>query len=101
MIELAKKHPDWELGFGDEVWWSRLSQSQMHAWSDGDPLRLEQLQAEKTDPDPKAIAWCGTTPLGTPRKKCGNGLGRTFCQRQAIRRCAPTSLPLAGQKSLA
>ena len=62
LLEKARKHPDWELGFLDEVWWSRLSQPQMHAWSDGNPLRLQQLPADKTDLDPKAIAcsglWC-------------------------------------------
>ncbi len=31
----------------------------MHAWSDGNPLRLQQLPADKSDPDPKAIACYG------------------------------------------
>jgi hypothetical protein len=26
LIALAATHPDWALGFADEVWWSRLAQ---------------------------------------------------------------------------
>jgi len=59
LIQLARRAPDWELGFFDEVWWSRLSQPQMHTWSDGNPLRLEQLRADKTDLEPKALAGYG------------------------------------------
>lgn len=59
VIEKARIHSDWELGFLDEVWWSRLSQPQMHTWSDANPRSLEQLRADKTDPDPKAIACYG------------------------------------------
>lgn len=59
LLEKARKHPDWELGFLDEVWWSRLSQPQMHSWSDGSPLRLQQLPVDKNDPDKKALACYG------------------------------------------
>lgn len=59
LIEKARKRPDWELGFLDEVWWSRLSQPQMHTWSNGGPLRLAQLPADKDDPDKKALACYG------------------------------------------
>lgn len=31
----------------------------MHTWSDGNPLRLQQLPADKSDPDPKVIACYG------------------------------------------
>ena len=43
----------------DEVWWSRLSQPQMHSWRDGNPLRLQQLPVDKDDPDQKALACYG------------------------------------------
>jgi transposase len=60
LLEKARSHPDWELGFLDEVWWSRFSQPQMQAWSAGSPLRLEQLPAaDKDDPDKKASACYG------------------------------------------
>ena len=59
LLEQVRKRSDWELGFLDEVWWSRLSQPQMHTWSDGSPLRLEQLTATKDDPDKKALACYG------------------------------------------
>ena len=62
LIQLCRRHPDWELGFLDQVWWSRLSQPQMHSWVEESPLRLYPHPADKTDPDPKAIAcyglWC-------------------------------------------
>jgi hypothetical protein len=59
-LSLAQRHPDWVLGFADETWWSRLARPQLHAWrgSEG-PLRLQQLQAQKDDPDPKALCCYG------------------------------------------
>jgi hypothetical protein len=47
------------LGFQDEVWWSRLARPGMHAWSDGDPMRLRELEVDKEDRDPKALACYG------------------------------------------
>jgi transposase len=47
------------LGFQDEVWWSRLARPAMHAWTDGGPLRLRELEAGKEDRDPKALACYG------------------------------------------
>ena len=53
-------HPDWVLGFQDEVWWSRLAQPSLHTWTDGsDPLHLVERVADKADPEPKAIACYG------------------------------------------
>lgn len=56
---MAENNPDIALGFEDEVWWSREAQPQMHAWSDGDPLRLLEKQVPPKDPDAKAIACYG------------------------------------------
>jgi hypothetical protein len=47
------------LGYEDEVWFSRLAQPNLHAWTDDKPLRLIQKEADKTDPDPVAIACYG------------------------------------------
>lgn len=53
-------HPDWVLGFADEVWWSRLAQPNLHTWaSNGDALRLVEKSLARTDPDPKALACYG------------------------------------------
>ena len=53
-------HPDWALGFEDEVWWSRLAQPARHAWAEPDrPLRLVEQTVAKDDPDPKALACYG------------------------------------------
>ncbi len=50
----------WEIGYMDEVWWSRVSQPNLHSWSEQDkPLRLQKLNKEKDDPDPKALACYG------------------------------------------
>lgn len=60
MIELARAHPEWALGFQDETWWSRLAQPSLSAWADGDhPLRLVEQTVAKADPDPKALACYG------------------------------------------
>jgi hypothetical protein len=60
LIALAAAHPEWALGFADDVWWSRLLQPQLHAWVEGDqPLRLVEQAVAKDDPDPKAVAGYG------------------------------------------
>ena len=61
LIRLAAAHPDWLLGFADEVWWSRLARPALHAWQDDDhPVRLvEQTVARGADPDPQALACYG------------------------------------------
>ncbi len=60
LIRLAKAHPDWLLGFEDEVWWSRLARPALHAWQDADqPLRLVEQAVAPDDPDPKALACYG------------------------------------------
>jgi hypothetical protein len=47
------------LGDLDETWWSRLAQPAVHAWTDGEPLRLVEFSAPRTDPDPKALCCYG------------------------------------------
>src|SRR5487761_90410 len=60
LIALAKAHPDWALGFADEVWWSRLAQPHLHAWTAEDqPVRLVEQALAPDDPDPKALACYG------------------------------------------
>jgi transposase len=56
---LADAHPDWVLGYLDETWWSRLKQATLCAWTADKPLRLLQVEAEKADADPKALACYG------------------------------------------
>jgi DDE superfamily endonuclease len=53
-------HAEYVLGFQDEVWWSRISQPTLHAWSDQDSgLRLMEQTTKKDDPEPKALACYG------------------------------------------
>ena len=53
-------HPPWALGFGDEVWWSRLAQPDQHGWTDGEaPHKLQELTPRTDDPEPKALACYG------------------------------------------
>lgn len=50
----------WEVGYLDEVWWSRVSQPNMHSWCEPkEPLRLQELSVDKNDSDPKALACYG------------------------------------------
>jgi hypothetical protein len=59
-MALAQAHPDWALGFADEVWWSRLAQPHLRAWAESDqPLRLIEQAVAADDPDPKALACYG------------------------------------------
>jgi len=63
-MRLADQHPDWVLGFEDEVWWSRISQPSTHAWAAGQPLRLLEQTVATGDPDPKALAAYGLLVQG-------------------------------------
>jgi DDE superfamily endonuclease len=52
--------PTWALGFGDEVWWSRLAQPAQQAWTDAAAThKLQELSRPTDDPDPKALACYG------------------------------------------
>ena len=61
LIRLADRHPDWALGFQDEVWWSRTAQPALSSWAaeDDRPLRLVERAVAKDDEDPKAVACSG------------------------------------------
>jgi transposase len=58
-MRLAAAHPEFVLGFEDEVWFSRLAQPNLHTWTDTSALRLVEKEADKTDPEPKALACYG------------------------------------------
>jgi len=55
---LAQTHPEWALGFADEVWWSRVAQPAVHAWTATEqPWRLVEQTVAKHEP--KALACYG------------------------------------------
>ena len=51
--------PTLALGCQDEVWWSRLAQPSMSAWTADKPLRLVEHEPPKADTDRKALACYG------------------------------------------
>jgi len=58
LIRRAQTHPEWALGFADEVWWSRVAQPRVRAWTPtGEPLRVVAQAAAKDEP--KALACYG------------------------------------------
>jgi hypothetical protein len=58
LIRLAQTHPTWTLGFADEVWWSRVAQPAVRAWTaTGRPLRFVEQPVAKDAP--KAVACYG------------------------------------------
>ena len=59
LIRLAAHHPEWVLGFEDEVWWSRVAQPTLHAWTAGPPMKIQLLTSDASDPDPDAVACYG------------------------------------------
>jgi hypothetical protein len=57
---LAAQHPAYVVGFQDEVWWSRVTQPSLHAWTQGaGSLHLVEQTVAANDPDPKALACYG------------------------------------------
>ena len=59
LIRLSAQHPEWVLGFEDEVWWSRVAQPLLHAWTAGPPMKVQLLTSDASDPDPNAVACYG------------------------------------------
>jgi DDE superfamily endonuclease len=59
LIRLAERHPEWVLGFQDEVWWSRLARPELHAWAGEEPLRLHEPPPDPEDREAKALACYG------------------------------------------
>jgi hypothetical protein len=58
LIRLARTHRDWALGFADEVWWSRVAQPAVRAWTaTGSPLRLVEQAVARGEK--KALACYG------------------------------------------
>jgi hypothetical protein len=56
-MALTATHPTWALGWGDEVWWSRLAQPALHSWTpDDQPLRLHEITLPRPEQVPKALA---------------------------------------------
>ena len=54
-------------GFADEVWWSRLAQPRLHAWSEAAPLRLQELTLKKAEEEPKALCCYGLLRTDTAK----------------------------------
>ena len=59
LIAQALGHPDWVLGFQDEVWRSRLAQPHLQTWTDDKPLHWLQNEPDRHDPASKAVACYG------------------------------------------
>jgi hypothetical protein len=100
------------VGFADETWWSRLARPALHTWSGVEgPLRLEELQADKDDPDPKALCCYGLLRADTEaiwlrfvQGRPGEPGHRRFPGldlRAAGRRRAPSAFVSLGQRGLA
>ena len=59
VLRLSAHHPEWVLGFEDAVWWSRVAQPTLHAWTAGPPMRGQLLTSDANDPEPDAVACYG------------------------------------------
>ncbi len=65
LIRLAKRHPDWALGFLDKVWWSRVARPSVASGAAADaPLHLVEQTVARRDPDAKALAGYGLLVRG-------------------------------------
>ena len=86
MLRIGAIHPDWAVGFEDEVWWSRLARPALHAWSEAtEPLRLQELTVPKDDPDPKALACYGLlVRLGAGEGGTGEQIWLRFVEGRPI-----------------
>src|SRR3954451_14607632 len=80
LIRLAVGPSDRVVGYLDEVWWSRLAQPDLHAWTDDAPMRLGERTARKDDPDPKALACYGLLRADTGEMLLRFVVGRPVSQ---------------------
>jgi len=68
-MALAASHPTWALGWGDEVWWSRLAQPALHSWTPhAKPLRLQELTLPRPQQVSKALACYGLLVRHVPHQ---------------------------------
>jgi DDE superfamily endonuclease len=67
-MTLAATHPTWALGWGDEVWWSRMAQPALHTWTPDEPLRLQELAPPPHERAPKALACYGLLVRHVPQQ---------------------------------
>jgi len=69
LIQQAMAQPTWALGFGDEVWWSRLAQPNQHRWTEAQAKhKMQELTLPTDDPDPKALACYGLLVRPAPQQ---------------------------------
>jgi transposase len=69
LMALAASHPTWALGWGDEVWWSRIAQPMLHSWTpDAECLRLQELVLPRSANAPKALACYGLLVRHVPHR---------------------------------
>lgn len=59
LIRLSKSNPSCVLGYLDQTWWSRITQTLGYNWCDPKELHMECLTFPKEDPDPKALVCYG------------------------------------------
>jgi single stranded DNA-binding protein len=92
LLRLIEAHPDWALGFEDEVWWSRLARPSLRAWAaPGQPLRLVEPVLPKGDPGPKALACYGLLVRGAELD--GSRGGRVWLRFAAGRPVSAVTIP--------
>jgi transposase len=68
LMALAATHPTWALGWGDEVWWSRVAQPALHTWLPDEPMHLQELTPPRHDRAPKALACYGMLVRHVPNQ---------------------------------
>jgi hypothetical protein len=108
LIRLATTHPDWAVGFADEVWWSRVAQPAVRAWTaTGQPLRLMGRAVAKGEPKALAcyglpVRWwetCGDDPAEALRLRFVDGRPVSAVTTQYLAWCRE-KLAAAGKTAL-
>jgi transposase len=108
LIRLATTHPDWAVGFADEVRWSRVAQPAVRAWTaTGQPLRLMGRAVAKGEPKALAcygllVRWwetCGDDPAEALRLRFVDGRPVSAGTTQYLAWCCE-KLAAAGKTAL-
>src|SRR4028119_1479369 len=85
MKALAQRLPGWVFGFEDEVWFSRLAQPALQAWTQSQPLRLHTKAKDTKAKDTKAKDTKAKDTPGEPEALACYGLLRADNQEMLLR----------------
>jgi hypothetical protein len=91
LIALAKRY-GWVIGYQDEVWWSRVSQPDLHSWGEQDEPQTKDLLrgSDRTEKSlalsrfPTSLKWVSNKTLSHPEQKICSPRPNSFALHDSL-----------------